>query len=81
MLGLVPAAVRLPAAIGGKGFAEGGPTADVEPLDGQGDGGDVGGFFHDGDVDGALRERGVDVVEHFGLAGVPQAAAIFMWPS
>ena len=58
--------------VGWEGFAEGGPASDVEPLDGHGDGGDVGGFFHDGEVDRHLGEGGIDGVEDFLLArGVP----------
>ena len=55
--------------VGGEGFGVTGPTADVEPLDGQGDGGDMGGFFHDGGVDGEFGEGGVNGVENFGLSG------------
>ena len=55
--------------VGGKGFGVAGPTADVEPFDGERDGGDVGGFFHDGGVDGKFGEGGVDGVEDFGLLG------------
>ncbi len=65
-------AARLPVESGVKCLTEGGPASDVEPFDGHGDGGDMGGFFHDGEVDRHFGKGGVDRVEGFLLArGVP----------